>query len=139
MYKRQVCTLGTIAAGDSVVITIVGTVDPSTTATQLVNGVSLTTDTEDPDGVPPTDEIVVDVSPQADLEMTKEGPDSAVAGESFIYTLTVVNHGVSDAQNVVVTDSLPDGLVYDDGGSTPACPETAPGSGVVLCLSLIHI
>ncbi len=58
-----------------------------------------------------------------DLSITKaDRPDPVEAGETLIYTLTVTNHGPINAQNVVVTDTLPS-LLYDaeystDGGIT---------------------
>jgi uncharacterized repeat protein (TIGR01451 family) len=49
----------------------------------------------------------------ADLEITKvDSPDTVIAGNQLVYTVTVTNNGPSDAQNVVVTDTLPAGVTY---------------------------
>src|SRR5262249_53730212 len=58
-----------------------------------------------------------DVKTQADLSLTKaDSPDPVVAGTQLTYTLVAHNGGPSDAQAVVVSDSLPgelaDGATY---------------------------
>ncbi len=59
-----------------------------------------------------------------DLTITKTAaPDPAVAGRSLAYTLTVTNHGLTPAPNVVITDALPPGLTLhplDQTDSTAA-------------------
>ncbi len=106
------CSLGTLAAGDSVQITIVGMADPS--ATELTNTATATTDTPDPDL---TNNEATDVNtgdPQADLEVTKlDSVDPVIAGTALTYTISVTNNGPSDASDVSVADSLPAGFVID--------------------------
>jgi len=67
---------------------------------------------------------------QADLSITKsDSPDPVIAGTTLVYTVTVENAGPSDAQNVVVTDTLTGGAVTfvetigctNDGGGVPTC------------------
>lgn len=53
----------------------------------------------------------------ADLALTKTGPVTVTAGSLLTYTVTVFNNGPSDAQNVVLTDTLPYGV-------TPVSPLT---------------
>ena len=43
----------------------------------------------------------------ADLQVTKTGPATAVAGTQVTYTLSVTNAGPSDAQGVTLSDTLP--------------------------------
>ncbi|KAF8055670.1 hypothetical protein HT031_006692 [Scenedesmus sp. PABB004] len=52
------------------------------------------------------------IGPQAggDVSMTKDGPTRQVVGQVFNFTLTVRVESLDDAQNVVITDTLPDGL-----------------------------
>ena len=49
---------------------------------------------------------------EADLEVTKTDDGPVVVGETLTYTLTVTNHGPSDASDVVLGDPLPDGVTF---------------------------
>jgi uncharacterized repeat protein (TIGR01451 family) len=60
-----------------------------------------------------------------DLTITKTGsPDPVVVDQNITYTITVNNAGPSDAQNVVVTDTLPSGVTFV---STSGCAEDPNG------------
>jgi uncharacterized repeat protein (TIGR01451 family)/LPXTG-motif cell wall-anchored protein len=53
----------------------------------------------------------VDVTTLADISIVKShDPTTVVVGQDVVFTLTVTNDGPSDAQDVVVTDTLPAGL-----------------------------
>ncbi|MEG4812705.1 DUF4347 domain-containing protein, partial [Microcoleus sp. F8-D1] len=56
----------------------------------------------------------------ADVASTKTGPAAAAPGSSITYTITTVNNGPNDAENVVVEDRLPVGAVFSsaEGGGT---------------------
>jgi uncharacterized repeat protein (TIGR01451 family) len=57
--------------------------------------------------------------PSADLVVTKQRSSPAVAaGTNVTYTITVRNDGPSPAQNVVVTDNLPAGVIFVSCGAT---------------------
>jgi uncharacterized repeat protein (TIGR01451 family) len=67
------------------------------------------------------------VTALADLEIDKIGtPDKVVAGEQVKYTVTVTNHGPSDAVDVVVVDTLPAGVTYEV--DTDSCVEGPAGT-----------
>jgi uncharacterized repeat protein (TIGR01451 family) len=53
--------------------------------------------------------------PLVKLEISKEGPDVAAAGDPITYTLTISNVGTNPATDVVVTDTMPTGASYIDG------------------------
>ncbi len=67
---------------------------------------------------------------QCELTLRKECTPSAVAGDPVNYTITVNNPSQADANNVTVTDNIPDGISYVS--STPA----ASGGGPNLSWSL---
>gem|GEM_PF-1571646 len=53
---------------------------------------------------------------QAVLELRKEGPTQAAAGQSLPIRLIVWNRGSAAAEEVVLVDELPEGLEHSDGG-----------------------
>jgi subtilisin len=57
-----------------------------------------------------------------DLEISKVAPATAVgatdvAGDPITYTLTITNHGGTDATGLAISDTLPPGATYVSGGS----------------------
>ena len=66
----------------------------------------------------------VTLTPSADLQITKEGPATAVAGTNVVYTITVTNAGPSDATGVTLADPTPPGLTFvsNAGDCTTAFP-----------------
>jgi len=66
-------------------------------------------------------------TPQADLLILKSSlPNPVPAGGSIVYTITVVNNGPTDAQNVVVTDILPAGVTFAQTGGCLEDPNGIP-------------
>src|SRR5262249_50321108 len=65
-----------------------------------------------------------DLTPSANLSITKAGPPVVVPGNPVQYTLTVTNDGPSAAADVVVTDPTPPGLTFVSaaGACTGAFP-----------------
>lgn len=122
----------TIAVGESVIFTAAGDLASSATG-DLVNTATLTA----PAGL--TDSNLSNnsatdttaIAQEAELVITKsDSVDPVVAGQdSTVYTVTVTNNGPSDAQNVVVTDTLPAGVTFvstagdcaEGAGGVPTC------------------
>jgi uncharacterized repeat protein (TIGR01451 family) len=102
--------LGDLAAGDDATIGVLVEVSSGLTDT-FTNSVTVTSTTT-PDPLPEnnTDDEPLDPVPSADLELVKDAADSVSVGGVITYTLTVYNRGLSDARDVVVTDTLPMGL-----------------------------
>ena len=67
----------------------------------------------------------------AAIILAAAGTAAASEGDDVTYTLNVSNAGPDPAVNVVLTDNLPDGVVYNDAASSTECDETS--SGVVTC------
>ena len=80
----------------------------------IVNSASAATSTTDPNPADNTDSVNLDGAVLADLILTKTAvaPDPLVIGDSITYTLSATNGGPSDAENVVVTDTLPSNVSY---------------------------
>ena len=77
---------------------------------------------------------VAPVNPVADLALsTVTAPVPAIVGESLTYTLTVANHGPSNAPSVVVSDTIPSGtsFVSASGGATFAAGVVTANLGTI--------
>ena len=118
------CRLGSLAPGGSVTLDVVVRVNPSTPdGTILVNNASVSSDFGDPNNGNDNVSALTTVQARADLAVTKTSDAATYNPWSVItYTVTVVNHGPSDAPRVVVTDTLPNArqafYLSDTGGCT---------------------
>ena len=97
-------------------IQITGTVNPSTLKDTILKNkatvISTTKRTDGSDNNLTSDEVETTVITKADLLSIKiDGTDPVVAGETLTYTITITNNGPSDAQNVVLTDDIPDEIL----------------------------
>ncbi len=121
------CNLGSLPAGGQAVIDIAGLLDPHATAA-FANAAEVESATPDPNTGNNWDDALTTPTPGADLELQKTATPTAPAGGAILYNLRVYNHGISQAQNIVVTDTLPAGMTY--ASASPACAFTA---GQVIC------
>jgi uncharacterized repeat protein (TIGR01451 family) len=104
------CTLGSLAVGDSVTLTIVAHIADSVTA-GFVNTATVSSSTPDPDLSNNSASASTPISLEADLEIQKIASLATVtAGGQVSYTLIVSNNGPNDATDVTVTDPLPEQL-----------------------------
>ena len=69
--------------------------------------------------------------PSADLAVQKNGPAAAPAGSVVIYTITLINNGLSAANGASFVDTLPTGLT----GVTAVCSATS-GTGTSTCAAI---
>ncbi|WKT58384.1 hypothetical protein QVH35_02860 [Candidatus Nitrosotenuis chungbukensis] len=60
---------------------------------------------------------------ESDLSLQKQVDKTSVtAGQDFLlYTITVTNDGPSDADHIIITDSLPSGVTFNAPTSSPEC------------------
>lgn len=69
----------------------------------------------------------------ADLEIAKTAPADVLAGNTINYVLQVTNNGPSNAQNVVVKDTLPAGVSFVSATSPAGDVSCSHDGGVVTC------
>src|SRR5262249_50930017 len=120
-------TVGNLANGANANATIVVTA-PSTPGT-ITNTATVAGNQTDPNTANNTASATTQVQAlSADLSITKTGPATVGAGQSFTYTLAVQNGGPSDATGVAVTDTLPTGVTF-----VSASTGCTNGSGTVTC------
>jgi uncharacterized repeat protein (TIGR01451 family) len=98
-------TLGDQNPPVSGVVTLVVRVDSAAPTGTLLYNAALITDTQ---GLTDTDEVTTPVLVDVEIWVEKTGSTSPVTpGGVMTYSLTVTNDGPSDAEDVVVTDTLP--------------------------------
>ncbi len=81
---------------------------------------------------PVTTSVLCPTPTTADLVVIKQGPATAVRGQTLAYTVTVANGGPATATNVVVSDVVPAGLTFNAAQSSQGCALNGAGN-TVLC------
>jgi len=156
-----------IASGNSVTLQITVTIDANFNGTEIVNHAEISSadDDTDPNNEPPTD---TDSTPDAEQDNGDEDDDDGVSvplstfdlaltkqlapgqsanvnpGDDVTFAITVYNQGAVTAQNVLVTDYIPTGLILNDldwtstslTSATNVVPgPIAPGSSIVVYIT----
>jgi len=134
-------SLGTKNPGETGQVTLtVKSVTPVTDGTLVTNTGTFDTDQTDPVQASanttlrytPTTPTVLGETTEPGLSLTKTVSAKTVKpGDVVTYTITVSSTGDGDAENIVVTDTLPDGLAFVDGGGktmTWTIDALAPGT-----------
>ncbi len=109
------CALSDLPAGGSVSLTVTYHVPADYAgADPILNTASVSSDTPDPRPEDNADDAAtaVDRVPECDVAVLKAGPPSAAVGSTVTYGLHVVNNGPDGAENVVLDDTTPPGLVF---------------------------
>jgi uncharacterized repeat protein (TIGR01451 family) len=128
----------TLASGQSVIVTLSGTIDPTATGV-LTNAVRVgpPAGVTDPNLGNNVDSDTDTLTPQADLAISKtDGKTSAVPGTPDTYTLTVTNNGPSTVSSLNLVDTVPAGLLNPDFG-TPGTGSYDPTTGIWSGLTLV--
>ncbi|MFK3678080.1 hypothetical protein ACI2IP_10120 [Microbacterium sp. NPDC090218] len=126
------CQVGTLASGATTVVTAV--VQIATGATAVVqNTATVTTSTTDTDPANNVSSTSFQPDIIADLAVVKTASAAQVsAGDTIDFTLAVRNLGSSDAVNVVLSDTMPDGFSVS-GVDAPPGATCTPAASVVTC------
>ena len=117
------CNYAELAAGDTVVVTIVVDVAASTPDGSVLSNVAKigSDDPEDPAGAPNDATVDTVVGRAADLQIDKTASGPFIAGTTVLFDLAIQNNGASDATNLVITDALPAGTTFDPALSSSGC------------------
>jgi uncharacterized repeat protein (TIGR01451 family) len=125
------CTIPTLAAGatGTLIITVqLDAVFPS--GSTIITNTAVIDDT-------PSNPVTTTVGASPTLTIIKAvDKDAAAPGDQLVYTLSYANNGNADANDVVITDPLPDKTTFVSVDSTPpiACTAPDPGAtGTVSC------
>jgi uncharacterized repeat protein (TIGR01451 family) len=102
----------------------------------VLNSIGAISDSVDPNPALALDTVSLVPIPAADLELTKVGPpDPVTPGGVGRYALQFANKGPSDAPDVIVRDTLPDGLTFV-GDTSGAC--SAVGQALTCSLGALN-
>jgi uncharacterized repeat protein (TIGR01451 family) len=124
------CDLGNIAAGATETVVVVVVVKPDTSAgTVLFNNGNVSAFTTDLDISNNAASVSTNVTAQADVQIAvTSDSDTYKPNSKVTYHVIATNQGPSDAQNVVITDVLPDAkqAIYlsDNGACVFQAPKT---------------
>ncbi len=106
-----VCDLGTVTTATTVTVTIVGTIDLSAPPGVMTNVATVSAPAQDPVPGNNTAEAPVTVTASTAIDTTETAATgTATAGGDVSYTIDIANNGAVPADDVVLTDPLPDGL-----------------------------
>ncbi len=110
------CDFGTLEAADSATVVITAATDPSLADGSVHHNTGTAEGRDVAEAVADTEATTI--VRRSDLSVTKSSDEAVVAGTNQAYTIAVNNAGPADADNVVVTDSLPAGtsFVSDSNG-----------------------
>jgi uncharacterized repeat protein (TIGR01451 family) len=114
------CPAVPLLNGNSVIVTIVATVQPSATGS-LVNNATVTSPSDNVIANNTATATVAITAPPAELALTlTDAPDPVGPGGALTYQIAIANAGPNDATNVAVTASVPAETVFasaDNGGT----------------------
>ena len=132
------CAIDSLPPGqtETQTITITARLAPDSRGKTVLNSIGAISDSVDPNPALAQDTVSFVPIPAADLELTKIGPPDPVApGAVGRYALQIANRGPSDAPDVTVRDTLPDGLTFV-GDTAGAC--SATGQAVTCVLGALN-
>lgn len=136
------CTSSNMPAGSSATVTIVAQIAPNTATGVRTNTATVTSGTPEvnPNVTPNSANVQIDIQVNAPLSITKVGPATVAAGDTFTYQIIVNNGGQSTALNATITDPLPANTTFVSLSGTGAfangCSHNGGVPGTVSCSSI---
>ena len=126
------CDLGTVANGETVVMTIVVRVlEQVTEGTMIINRGSVRS-AHDPNAGNNGSISFVSCGRASDLQLTKRGPFPVVDAQVY-YVLEVTNHGPSNSSGTFVGDHLPAGINFLSAVPSKGSCNFNAGTNVLIC------
>ena len=111
-----VFTIGTLAAGDSAILTLTGTVDVGQGGNSITN-ITTAASGDQPDPSTAGDDLEEEVIVEADADLVTvktlaSGDNTPAEGDTVSFAIEVTNNGSAQATNVSLTDNLPPGITF---------------------------
>lgn len=124
------CFFEVLGAGTSATFTLRVTAG---TASPISNTATVSSDNFDTDPSDNSSTTSTNVTPSADLSVTKTGPATVERGANATFTIVVTNNGPSAATSVTLTDVVPTGTTFvslsQTNGTAFSCTTPAVGAG----------
>lgn len=125
----SICQIGDMAPGEVVTMVITASVGSDVTGV-ITNAGQVFAATYDPNLTNNRDSATTTVLAVAEVHVLKtDFADPVYAGDMFLYQLLVTNTGPSLARSVILTDTLPEPLIFQ--GGSPGCQYIASTRQVV--------
>ena len=119
----SIASLPSGAGGTSTFTMVVNVNEDTLPTTTIFNTATVSSSTADPNGANDSATATTDVSPEADLAVTKADDGGAVLpGDNITYTITLNNNGPNTAHNVQLSDPLPPGTTFVSASQTGTAP-----------------
>ena len=107
------CTKSTMTAGEIAALTLTVFIPANgASGTRITNLVTVGSTTPDPNPVNNTASVSAQIRTEVDLNITKTGPSTPIADTDVTYNITAINLGPSDAQNVLLADTVAVGTAF---------------------------
>ena len=124
-------TIGTVNAGDTATLTLVGTVDVGQGGNTITNTTTAASG-DQPDPSTAGDELdeSVEVDDEADLVTVKtlaSGDNTPAEGDTVSFEIEVTNNGTAQATNVSLIDTLPAGITFVSSSVTQGTYNSTTG------------
>ena len=110
---------GDVAPNAAGVVTVVARVNADVSDQTLVNTVRIGNDRQETDYTNNEDSVPVVVKQLANVWIAKSGPTTVRLGGEAVYTLTYGNNGNLAAADVMVSDTLPEGMTFVSAAPAP--------------------
>lgn len=121
-------------------ITIVAQAAANLASGVRTNTATVASNTQDPTPTNNSASVQQNLQVNAPLSITKAGPATVCAGDTFTYHITVNNGGSSTALNATISDPLPANTTFlsliGTGGFTTGCTHNGGTPGTVTCAAV---
>ena len=125
------CSFGRLSSGETITANFSVMVDPPAVGT-ITNTATVLSHEPDPTMTNNKAIETVSITKVADLTLKKtHSPNLTTEVDQIAYTLTVINNGPSDAANVTLVDTLPEGVNFVSSSSDAV--ECVEADGTVNC------
>ncbi|MEP7273499.1 MAG: hypothetical protein ABI882_18525, partial [Acidobacteriota bacterium] len=132
------CTSGNFPAGSVSTVTIVAQIVSNVASGVRTNTATVgSATTETPNVAPNSASVQQNIVVDAPLSITKAGPATVCAGDTYTYHITVLNGGSSTALNATISDPLPANTTFlsqvGTGAFAGTCSHNGGIPGTVTC------